>query len=133
MRLLYSPKSDFVLSTDGRRPIFLTMLPILVVGSIGTAAARSVPTLLFWRIVQSLGSSGGFSVGAGAIADVYALEQRGKATGIFFSVRASVLGPPYGRLLIGLLRRLHSLDQHSHPSLVVRSRTMHHGESCSSP
>ncbi|VDC03564.1 unnamed protein product [Peniophora sp. CBMAI 1063] len=75
----------------GRRPIFLTMLPILILGSIGTAAAHSVPSLVAWRIVQAFGASGGFSVGAGVIADVFPLEQRGRATGIFFSF--AFLGP----------------------------------------
>ncbi|KZV62754.1 MFS general substrate transporter [Peniophora sp. CONT] len=68
----------------GRRPIFLTMLPILIIGSIG-AAARSGTTLVTWRVVQAFGASGGFAVGAGVIADVFPLEQRGRATGIFYS------------------------------------------------
>lgn len=63
------------------------MLPILIIGSIGTAAAHSVASLVGWRVVQAFGASGGFSVGVGVIADVYPLEQRGRATGIFFSVR----------------------------------------------
>lgn len=66
------------------------MLPILIVGSIGTSNSHSVPVLVGWRIVQAFGASGGFSVGAGVIADVYPLEQRGKATGIFYSVRHSI-------------------------------------------
>ncbi|KZV62756.1 MFS general substrate transporter [Peniophora sp. CONT] len=75
----------------GRRPIFLTMLPILIIGSIGAAAARSVTTLVAWRVVQAFGASGGFAVGAGVIADVFPLEQRGRATGIFYSF--AFLGP----------------------------------------
>ena len=93
------------------------MLPILTAGSIGTAAAGSVPSLLAWRVVQAFGASGGFSVGAGVIADAFSLEQRGRATGIFFSVR----------LPLYLLRTTadgdnssRSLVQHSHLLLVVR-------------
>ncbi|KZV62748.1 MFS general substrate transporter [Peniophora sp. CONT] len=81
----------FVFSTYrawySRRPIFLAMLPILIVGSIAAAAARSVTTLVAWRIVRAFGASGGFVVGAGAIVDVFPLEQRGRAIGIFYSVR----------------------------------------------
>ncbi|KAG6834334.1 hypothetical protein H0H93_010375, partial [Arthromyces matolae] len=51
-----------------------------------------------WRFVQALGASPGLSVGAGMIGDIFALEKRGTAMGIFLS--ASFLGvaiaPPIG-------------------------------------
>lgn len=75
------------MDTDGRRPLFLLGLPILILGSVGTAQAHTIVELLVFRCVQSIGASPGFSVGAGIIADIYKLEERGWAMGIYFSVR----------------------------------------------
>jgi len=54
----------------GRRPVYLYSLPILVVGSIGVSLAKDMPSLLLWRLVQSLGAAPGLELGAGVIGDV---------------------------------------------------------------
>jgi MFS family permease len=79
------------LTPDGRRPIYLFSLPTLCIASLGVTFARSVPALLIWRVVQAFGCSSGFSVGAAAIGDIYRLEERGTAMGIFFGVRRLLL------------------------------------------
>jgi MFS family permease len=76
---------------DGRRPIYLYSLPVLCAGSIGLARSSSVWQLLACGAVQALGSSGGLSVGSGVIGDIYKLEERGRAMGVFFSVCPFVL------------------------------------------
>ncbi|TFK82583.1 MFS general substrate transporter [Polyporus arcularius HHB13444] len=86
--------------TYGRRAVFLGSLPCLCVGSIGVATAHSVPVLMFWRAVQAFGASSGMSVGAGVIGDIYRLEERGTAMGIFFG--ASLLGPAISPLYGGI-------------------------------
>ncbi|KAG0701555.1 major facilitator superfamily domain-containing protein [Suillus ampliporus] len=68
----------------GRRSIYLYGMPFLCVGSCGVAASTSVWSLFFWRFVQTFGCSGGLSLGAGVIGDIYKLEERGTAIGIFF-------------------------------------------------
>ena len=73
-------------TADGRRPIYLVGTPLLLVGSLGVAASRSVPELMFWRFIQAFGASPGLAVGSGVIGDIYKLEERGQALGIFFSV-----------------------------------------------
>ncbi|KAI0039965.1 MFS general substrate transporter [Auriscalpium vulgare] len=75
----------------GRRPIYLVSLPILALASLGVACSRSVPELMLWRVLQAFGAGGGLSVGAGAIGDIYKLEERGSAMGVFFA--ACLLGP----------------------------------------
>lgn len=55
-------------------------------GSIGVALARTVPQLMLFRVLQAFGGGGGMSVGAGVISDIYRLEQRGAAMGVFFAV-----------------------------------------------
>ncbi|KAI0668312.1 MFS general substrate transporter [Trametes maxima] len=77
--------------TYGRRPAYLWSLPCLCIGSVGVALAHGVPSLMFWRVVQAFGSSSGLSVGAGTISDMYRLEERGTAMGIFFGVRVYYL------------------------------------------
>ena len=50
------------------------------------ATARKVPILMFWRVVQAFGASSGMSIGAGVIGDIYRLEERGYAMGVFVGV-----------------------------------------------
>lgn len=78
------------ISKDGRKPIYLVSLSIQCIGSLGVASARNVPELLSWRVVQALGAASGLSVGMGVIGDIYRLEERGTASGIFFAVRATI-------------------------------------------
>ncbi|GBE82904.1 MFS general substrate transporter [Sparassis crispa] len=68
----------------GRRPVFLASLPCLCAGSLGVGTATSIRSLMVWRVVQAFGASSGLSVGAGVIGDIYKLEERGTAMGIFF-------------------------------------------------
>lgn len=79
----------YLFVTDGRRPVYLTVLPIFAMGSFGVALARNVPQLMLFRVVQAFGGGGGMSVGAGVISDIYRLEQRGGAMGVFFAVSDS--------------------------------------------
>ena len=62
----------------------------MCVGSIGAGMARTVPELLFWRVMQAFGASSGLSVGIGVLADIFKMEERGSASGIFFGVCAPV-------------------------------------------
>ncbi|KAI0081509.1 MFS general substrate transporter [Panus rudis PR-1116 ss-1] len=85
--LLWATYSGFY----GRRPVYLCSLACAAVGSIGVASARDVPELLAFRVLQAFGTSSGLSVGMAVIGDIYKLEERGKASGIFFG--AVLLGP----------------------------------------
>ncbi|KAF5349557.1 hypothetical protein D9756_008805 [Leucocoprinus leucothites] len=75
----------------GRRPIYLCALPLLITGSVGVSLSRSVGELFFFRVFQAAGSSPGFSIGAGVIGDIYKLEERGTAIGVFLA--AILMGP----------------------------------------
>jgi MFS family permease len=83
--LLLSSYPSYLFS-DGRRPTYLTSLPFLFVGSFGVAQSTSIPFLMFWRVFQSFGASSGASVGAAVIGDIYKLEERGTAMGVFLAV-----------------------------------------------
>ncbi|TFK45914.1 MFS general substrate transporter [Heliocybe sulcata] len=94
--LLWARYSGFY----GRRPIYLFSFPLLCIGSLGTAAAQDVPQLMIWRVVQAFGASSGMSVGAAVIGDIYRLEERGTAIGVFFAacLLGPALAPPAGGL-----------------------------------
>ncbi|KAI0698008.1 major facilitator superfamily domain-containing protein [Cytidiella melzeri] len=68
----------------GRRPVLLLSMLILVVGSIGSGASKSVTELLIWRVIQAFGASSGNSVGIAVLADIYKMEERGAASGAYF-------------------------------------------------
>ncbi|KAE9387311.1 MFS general substrate transporter [Gymnopus androsaceus JB14] len=85
----------------GRKPIYLVGLPLLTLGSIGVAFSRTMPELMLWRFLQTFGGSPGLSIGAGVIGDIYVLEQRGAAMGIFFG--ACLFGPALAPLMGGVL------------------------------
>jgi hypothetical protein len=69
---------------------------------LGVATAASIPALLFWRCMQSLGASPGLVLGAGVI---YKLEERGRAMGIFFTVCYSILDPSPQIIIISFERK----------------------------
>ncbi|KAJ3566595.1 hypothetical protein NP233_g6898 [Leucocoprinus birnbaumii] len=75
----------------GRRCIYLSALPLLIAGSVGVGCSRTVGELFFFRTFQAAGASPGFSIGAGVIGDIYKLEERGTAIGIFLA--AILMGP----------------------------------------
>ncbi|KAJ3732367.1 MFS general substrate transporter [Lentinula guzmanii] len=85
----------------GRKPVYLVGLPLLTIGSIGVAFSRTMPELMLWRFLQTFGGSPGLSVGAGVIGDIYRLEERGTAMGVFFG--ACLLGPALAPLVGGVI------------------------------
>ncbi|KAJ4496983.1 MFS general substrate transporter [Lentinula lateritia] len=85
----------------GRKPVYLVGLPLLTIGSIGVAFSRTMPELMVWRFLQTFGGSPGLSVGAGVVGDIYRLEERGTAMGVFFG--ACLLGPALAPLFGGVI------------------------------
>jgi MFS family permease len=85
--------NHFLKSQDGHKLMYTLSLPVLAFASVGVATAASIPELLFWKFLQSIGGSPGNVLGAGVIGDIYKLEERGKAMRIFFAVCGSVANP----------------------------------------
>ncbi|KAF8589764.1 MFS general substrate transporter [Ramaria rubella] len=94
--LIWAPYSRFY----GRQPIYLMSLPLLCLGSLGVSLSTSVFQLVVGRIVQAFGASSVMSVGAATISDIYKLEERGTAMGIYFG--AILMGPALAPLAGGL-------------------------------
>ena len=75
---------------DGRRPIYLISLPIMCLGSLTVALSTSVTQLAIGRILQAFGASSFMSVGPSSISDIYRLEERGAAMGVYWGVSKAV-------------------------------------------
>ncbi|KAF8521415.1 major facilitator superfamily domain-containing protein [Hysterangium stoloniferum] len=116
--LFWAPYAEFY----GRRPVYLMSLPLVCIGSLISATTKSLAQLVIGRCVQAFGASCVLAIGAATISDVYKLEERGTAMGIFFGVspiasfafslisfnngakfKAILLGPPLAPITGGLL------------------------------
>lgn len=85
----------------GRKKIFLYGTVVFTAGSLLCALSSSVPTLIFFRIIQGVGSSMIFATGMAIITSVFPPQERGKVMGIvvgFVYVGLSI-GPLVGGLL----------------------------------
>ena len=71
---------------DGRRPVYLAMLVLCSVASIGVARSNNAVQLMASRFMQAFGASPGIPIGTAVIGDLYQLEQCGTALGVFFAV-----------------------------------------------
>ncbi|RCI05113.1 hypothetical protein CU098_009016 [Rhizopus stolonifer] len=84
-----------------RRFLFMCSMIIFAAASIGSAFMNNIWGLVVLRCLQSVGASCGQSVGAGVVADIYPIEQRGAAFGkYFFGV---FIGPLLGPIIGGFL------------------------------
>lgn len=86
---IYSLKNltDYI-HLDGRRPVYLISLSLFCISSFMLGLVRDVPSLFFWNTVQTFASGGSFTNGAAVIVDMYKLEERGAAMGIYMGVRS---------------------------------------------
>lgn len=78
----------------GRKPVFVTALIIYNTANIALATAPAhFASFIVLRVVQGLGASAFYSVGAGCIADVFEPRQRARAIAVFS------MGPQLGPIL----------------------------------
>ena len=84
---------------------------------------------MFWRVVQAAGTSSGISVGGGVLGDIYKVEERGTAIGLFMGVRVPIVNESQDRTL-NIQDRLPFSAQHSPRSQVVWLPTTRRGGSC---
>ncbi|KAL4808427.1 major facilitator superfamily domain-containing protein [Aspergillus unguis] len=77
----------------GRRTIYITSFTIFVVFGVLCAVSSSISMLIVMRLLSGGASASVQAVGAGTIADVWEVRERGRAMGIFY------LGPLAGPLI----------------------------------
>ena len=83
--------------TVGRRTIYLVSFALFLLWNILAAISTNIAMLVIFRLLGGGAASSVQAVGAGTIADVWEVQERGKAMGIFY------LGPLMGPLLAPIL------------------------------
>src|SRR3954468_10416015 len=86
----------------GRLPVLVAALVVFGFGSLVTAAAYDLPSLVAGRFLQGVGGGGLVPVTLALVADIYPVERRGVPLGIVGAVQelGSVIGPLYGAVVL---------------------------------
>ncbi|MCW2753637.1 MAG: MFS-type drug efflux transporter [Marmoricola sp.] len=86
----------------GRLPVLVVSLVVFGFGSLVTAAAYDLPSLVVGRFLQGVGGGGLVPVTLALVADIYPAERRGVPLGIVGAVQelGSVIGPLYGAVVL---------------------------------
>ncbi|WWC61983.1 uncharacterized protein I303_104570 [Kwoniella dejecticola CBS 10117] len=82
-------------------PVYLTSFAIYIVALIVASRANSMPLLIVMRALQAVGSGAVTALGAGSLADMYEMHERGTKMGIYYGL--PMLGPGIAPLLGGAL------------------------------
>ncbi len=86
----------------GRVPVLTASLMVFAVGSIVTAAAYDMPSMVAGRFLQGVGGGGLVPATLALVADLYPRERRGVPLGLVSAVQeiGSVVGPLYGAAVL---------------------------------
>ncbi|ORX35698.1 major facilitator superfamily domain-containing protein [Kockovaella imperatae] len=85
----------------GRKPVYLSSYFLYTIATTVASRSPNMPTLVAMRAVMAIGSAAVTCLGAGTLADVFEVHERGKKLGFFYGV--SLVGPAIGPFLGGLL------------------------------
>ena len=88
----------------GRVPVLVMSLMVFAVGSLVTALAYDLPSMVVGRFLQGVGGGGLVPATLALVADLYPVERRGVPLGVVSAVQelGSVLGPLFGALVLAL-------------------------------
>ena len=88
----------------GRVPVLLAALVVFAAGSLLTALAYDMPTMVLGRFLQGVGGGGLVPATLALVADLYPVERRGVPLGVVSAVQelGSVLGPLFGALVLSV-------------------------------
>ncbi|MGH3359870.1 MAG: MFS transporter [Nocardioidaceae bacterium] len=86
----------------GRTPVLVGSLVVFAIGSIVTAAAYDLNSMVAGRLIQGIGGGGLVPATLALVADLWPAERRGMPLGVVGAVQelGSVLGPLYGALVL---------------------------------
>jgi multidrug resistance protein len=83
--------------TSGRRSIYLISFALFAIFAVLSAIAHNIAMLVVVRMLSGGAAASVQAVGAGTIADIFEVQERGRAMGLFY------LGPLCGPLLAPIL------------------------------
>ncbi|MET1060308.1 MAG: MFS transporter [Nocardioides sp.] len=88
----------------GRVPVLVMSLVVFAVGSLVTALAYDLPSMVAGRYLQGVGGGGLVPATLALVADLYPVERRGVPLGIVSAVQeiGSVIGPLFGAVVLAL-------------------------------
>jgi MFS family permease len=88
----------------GRTPVLVGALVVFAFGSLVTASAYDLGSLVTGRFLQGVGGGGLVPVTLALVADLYPADRRGVPLGVVGAVQelGSVIGPLYGAVVISL-------------------------------
>ena len=88
----------------GRVPVLVAALVVFAAGSLVTALAYDMPTMVLGRFLQGVGGGGLVPATLALVADLYPVERRGVPLGVVSAVQeiGSVLGPLFGAIVLSV-------------------------------
>lgn len=88
----------------GRTPVLVGCLVVFALGSMVTAAAYDLPSMVVGRVLQGVGGGGLVPATLALVADLYPPHRRGVPLGVVGAVQelGNVLGPLYGAVVLAL-------------------------------
>src|SRR4051812_23441180 len=86
----------------GRLPVLVGSLVVFALGSLVTAVAYDLPSMVTGRFLQGVGAGGLVPATLALVADLYPPQRRGVPLGVVGAVQevGAVLGPLYGALVL---------------------------------
>jgi MFS family permease len=88
----------------GRLPVLTAALVVFAAGSLVTALAYDLPSMVSGRFLQGLGGGGLVPATLALVADLYPVERRGVPLGVVSAVQelGSVIGPLFGAVVLAV-------------------------------
>lgn len=96
------PLTGRITDLRGRLPVMVGSLVVFALGSLVTAAAYDLPSMVAGRCIQGVGAGGLLPATLALVADLYPPRQRSLPLGVVNAVQelGNVLGPLYGAIVL---------------------------------